>query len=715
MIKKGFFHDVMMKKFFKNKSKESKMRKTFIVLVVTVLVFSFTVLLSGGEKNRGVEIKQIRPESTVKVSPEQEEAKWERYIEARNRKEQKHVQYSSVVSKSKTAQPNAANISLVSNSTHWTYDYSGDLVWLGRCVNNGSSGGTFVRVDIDVYDASNNYLGSDYTYVWGGRNVDVGWGIYTNAIESGGTGFFRVWTDISYAQATTIYYTFSWYNYSYSYALAWLDFYGGVFSRSDYWGDMEFYGDIKNYSTNYLTYFTIVAFACMDTTSTYPRDVDWDFVDGSSYGGSTSAIAPGATASFDVDFIFANYSGGTGGYYKAFEWDEVVTGGGLSETSPPFGQFATPENNANVASSIAVTGWALDDSGVDSVKIYRGETGNLFYVGKAIFVDGARPDIADAYSQYPWASRAGWGYMLLTNFLPNGGNGTYKLHAIATDLAGKQTTLGTKTIYCDNINAVKPFGAIDTPIPGGIASGSSFQNVGWALTPQPNSLPTDGSTIGVYVDGVYKGHVTYNIYRADIATLFPGYANSNGAMGYFNLDTTPYANGLHSIFWVATDTGGNADGIGSRFFSISNSNRLPGNPVGEVLNRPHTLKPGQIELLPINSTIPLRYKTGYQEDAEPRDIEPSIAGVTRIQIDQLGRVELFLPNLAAGFMKAGDSYLPLPVGSTLDIDNGIFYWHAGAPFLGDYAFEFVQKDDNGFTRRPVIISVGPRELIEIKK
>jgi hypothetical protein len=305
--------------------------------------------------------------------------------------------------------------------------------------------------------------------------------------------------------------------------------------------------------------------------------------------------------------------------------------------------------------------------------------------------------------------------MLLTNFLPNGGNGTYKLHAIATDLAGKQTTLGTKTIHCDNANAVKPFGAIDRPIPGGIASGPSFQNIGWALTPQPNSLPTDGSTIGVYVDGAYKGHVTYNIYRSDIATLFPGYANSNGALGYFNLDTTPYANGLHSIFWVATDTGGNADGIGSRFFRIANSSRLPGSPVGEVLNRPHTLKPGQIELLPINSTMPLRYKTGYQEDAEPRDIKPSIAGVTRIQIDQLGRVELYLPDLAAGFMKAGDSYLPLPVGSTLDIDNGVFYWHAGAPFLGDYTFEFVQKGDNGFTRRPVIISVGPRELINLLK
>lgn len=404
-----------------------------------------------------------------------------------------------------------------------------------------------------------------------------------------------------------------------------------------------------------------------------------------------------------------------GGYYKSFEWDEVSTGGGLTETSPPFGQFATPVAGANVESSIAVTGWALDDSGVESVKIYRGDANNMLYVGDAIFVDGARPDIGAYYSQYPWASRAGWGYMLLTNFLPNGGNGTYTLHAVATDLAGKQTTLGSKTIYCDNANAVKPFGAIDAPTPGGDASGSSFRNVGWALTPQPNSLPTNGSTIGVYIDGAYKGHVTYNVYRSDIATLFPGYANSNGALGYFDFDTSKYSNGLHSIFWVATDSGKNADGIGSRYFNISNSNRLPAVQMGEPVSRPFNLTPGQFDSIPVDSAVHLRYKTGFQEDAGLAGLEPSVAGVDRIQIDQLGRVELHIPNLAAGYMKAGESYLPLPVGSTLDTENGIFYWHAGAPFLGDYAFVFIRESDNGLTKKPVIISVGPRDSIEIEK
>ncbi len=158
----------------------------------------------------------------------------------------------------------------------------------------------------------------------------------------------------------------------------------------------------------------------------------------------------------------------------------------------------------------------------------------------------------------------------MTHFLANGGNGTYSLKAVATDVSGLETVLGVTSITCDNANAVKPFGTIDTPIPGGVASGSSYMNWGWALTPQPNTIPTDGSTINVYIDGVYVGNPVYNLYRADIAILFPGYNNSNGAVGYFYVDTTQYSNGVHSIQWVVQDNNGNTDGIGARYFLIQN-------------------------------------------------------------------------------------------------------------------------------------------------
>ncbi|MBN1996186.1 choice-of-anchor D domain-containing protein [candidate division KSB1 bacterium] len=239
-------------------------------------------------------------------------------------------------------------------------------------------------------------------------------------------------------------------------------------------------------------------------------------------------------------------------------------------TSPPFGVFDTPLNGSTVRGSIPVTGWALDDIGVENVKIYRQDGGSLVYIADATFIEGARPDVEVAYPNYPNNYKASWGYMLLTYILPNGGNGTFTLHAIATDMEGNQVTLGIKTITCDNANAVKPFGTLDTPAQGGTASGSSYAVWGWTLTPQPNMIPTDGSTIHIWVDGVNLGHPIYNIYRSDIAAMFPGYANSNGAVFLFYLDTTIYSNGLHVIQVTVVDNAGNADGIGARYFTIIN-------------------------------------------------------------------------------------------------------------------------------------------------
>jgi len=246
-------------------------------------------------------------------------------------------------------------------------------------------------------------------------------------------------------------------------------------------------------------------------------------------------------------------------------------------TGLPFGDFATPvDGTAGISGAIPVTGWALDDLGVDSVRIYRdpvsGEPappGGYVYIGEANFVEGARPDVELAYPAYPQNSAAGWGYMLLTNFLPGNGNGTYRLYAIAADREGHGFLLGSKTITCDNAHAVKPFGTIDTPAQGGSASGADFVNFGWVLTPQPNKVPKDGSTIWIWVDGVRLGHPVYDQFRPDVAANFPGLKNSNGPVGFYHLDTTAFDSGIHTIWWTASDSGGNADGIGARFFTIS--------------------------------------------------------------------------------------------------------------------------------------------------
>lgn len=378
---------------------------------------------------------------------------------------------------------------------------------------------------------------------------------------------------------------------------------------------------------------------------------------------------------------------------------------------PPFGEFATPQDGSAVYGSIPLTGWALDDIEVQSLKIFRnpvaGEGNNRIFIGDALFVEGARPDVESAYPNYPQNSRAGWGYMLLTYGLPNQGNGTYTFYAICTDKEGHEITLGQKTITCDNASSVKPFGTIDTPFPGETTSGKQYINFGWALTPLPNTIPFNGSTITVWVDGQPVGHPVYNQHRVDIATLFPEYNNANGAVGFFQLDTTSYANGLHTISWSVTDDANKTEGIGSRFFNIAN---VQGETDSQSLSLPNIFTDDFIAYYP-GLSLPIQVKLGFQHNANTITLYPQEDGLVYITMKELGRIEIDLTPLVpgktsslkhptaasykiSGYITVGNTLKPLPIGSTLDTQKGIFYWQPGPGFIGVYRLTFVEHETN---------------------
>jgi hypothetical protein len=257
-----------------------------------------------------------------------------------------------------------------------------------------------------------------------------------------------------------------------------------------------------------------------------------------------------------------------------------------SSLPPTTGDFQTPADGATgVHGAVAVTGWALDGIDINRVEIYRdtvtgdpapGPNGKIF-IGNATLVFGARPDIAATFPTMPFNTRGGWGYMLLTNMLPDlnahtavGGNGTFKLYASLVSHDGQTLLLGPHTITVDNTATNLPFGTIDTPDQGATVSGQ-LENFGWVLTPQSAIIPINGSTIQLFLDGVPQPQAAdYNLARADITALFPGYQNTNGPVAHFSIDTTQLANGVHTIFWIVTDDQGHADGIGSRFFTVQN-------------------------------------------------------------------------------------------------------------------------------------------------
>ncbi len=362
----------------------------------------------------------------------------------------------------------------------------------------------------------------------------------------------------------------------------------------------------------------------------------------------------------------------------------------LSSTTSPFGSFDTPTGLVKLESSFAVTGWALDDIGVANVKIYRDSVspepaGAMVYIGDAVFIPGTRPDVESAYPNSPRSYRSGWGYMLLSYFMPNGGNGTYKLYAVATDIEGNKTTLGTKTINVDNANATKPFGAIDTPGQGETVGGSSFVNFGWSLTPQPGKIPVSGSTIFVYLDGVSIGNAAYNLPRNDVDTLFPSYANTGGAVGYRYIDTTQLSNGIHNIAWSVTDNLGRTDGVGSRFFWVFN----PGGVIGNAAS---------LDRGGLTAVEPL-FRTGYNLTTRFRSLR-------EIDVQELDRVEIRLPEGNwTGYEIVGAEKRSLPVGSSFDPTSGVFVWQLGPGFLGDFHLEFTRPDG---VPVPVNVHIGPK-------
>jgi hypothetical protein len=382
------------------------------------------------------------------------------------------------------------------------------------------------------------------------------------------------------------------------------------------------------------------------------------------------------------------------------------------QTSTPFGEFATPTHGSTVSSSVPFTGWVLDDIGVQNVQLFRDSAQGLVYIGDAVLVEGARPDVEQTYPNYPMNYKAGWGYMMLTNFLP-GGNGVFTIHALATDIEGNQVTLGSKTITVDNASAVKPFGAIDSPAQGGTASGNEYVNFAWVLTPPPNTISTDGSTIRVWVDGVSLGNPVYNRHRQDIAALFPDYNNSGGAGGYFYLDTTKYANGVHTIQWTAADDAGNRDGIGSRYFTVLNAAK-PAASAASTKQSQQNLPLSLPDPQDMQWNHHVKVAKGFPDENLSQTYYKGENNTISLEIKELDRVEIHLSEEPSGTWMGcqvvGNQIRNLPIGSTLDIEKGIFCWQVGAGFIGRYRLVFIERDQKGniLSGSKIVVKIMPK-------
>ncbi len=296
------------------------------------------------------------------------------------------------------------------------------------------------------------------------------------------------------------------------------------------------------------------------------------------------------------------------------------------------------------------------------------------FLGEAVFIEDARPDVQAAYPTLPRNYRGGWGFMVLTNMLPNQGNGPFTISAHAVDREGHSLSLGSRNITCNNNFASMPFGTIDTPAQGETVSGAAYVNYAWALTQAGKIIPFSGSTITVFVDGAPVGPASYNYYRSDIASFFPGLANTDGPAGFRIIDTTTLANGLHTIVWTVTDSGGATAGLGSRYFRVSNGTTAP------VTLSEESLVSDAVVTAALEST-PIIGRRGWDPDAPWRAYPIGPSGRAVVRGEELDRFELQLGSADGarytGSLRFGSMLTALPVGSKARFDERCLHMVAG--------------------------------------
>ena len=82
-----------------------------------------------------------------------------------------------------------------------------------------------------------------------------------------------------------------------------------------------------------------------------------------------------------------------------------------------------------------------------------------------------------------------------------------------------------------------------------------------------------------------------------------------------------------------------------------------------------------------------------------------------VQLPELGRLELRLGRVDAGYLEANGERRALPAGSRLDPATGLFTWAPGVGYFGTYRLTFVRAGESiavDVTIRPVAAAASGR-------
>jgi len=249
----------------------------------------------------------------------------------------------------------------------------------------------------------------------------------------------------------------------------------------------------------------------------------------------------------------------------------------LACQSQMLGSIDVPVDGATVSGYVQVIGFALDGNLVSNVDVFVDGTDEVNRVTTAggANINLPRPDVLQVFPQYGGTVGKNPGYQ--ASFKASlFSNGSHTVYVRATDVSGCSYFLTPRAIKVDNASNQPPFGGVDFPLPdSGVSANGVLTVAGWAL----DDRKVDH--VDVFVDGLIERQAVTGIYRADVAANYPDDTQAIVAGFVLNIDSTRYANGVHTVTVKAVDDQGQQGLLGSRRVQIFNNSPNLG-PFGEV-------------------------------------------------------------------------------------------------------------------------------------
>ncbi len=260
-----------------------------------------------------------------------------------------------------------------------------------------------------------------------------------------------------------------------------------------------------------------------------------------------------------------------------------------AQAAVPFGVFEGLPNGQNAGGGILpLTGWALDDDGIERVEIYV----NGVIAGIAD-IEQNRPDVQILYPGYPDSAASGFGFLLDSSLYLND---LFTINARVTSNSGEQTWLDGKQIQILNTtHNLVPFGRITYPNPSAELYGNCDLD-----DPTPRYSVIEGYALD---QGIELGDTGVKYVELLI----------NGSI---------YANS-HTDCWYFPETGGYTNCYGLQ--SLDVEDLYP-----TIANSPH----GRFRfVLDVGALIQLGYSVGFHElTIRVGDVSGQVANVDEIPV-----------------------------------------------------------------------------------